>query len=110
MLGCLHLSGAWQPREPLPRSSSLRRFISGAATRDGRFLLRSRREGWDTNRLDVMKLPPAGKDGTRDFGTKPTWELLLNKGQADAVHHNKTFFMYHSDGGCPKGQVPRLSF
>jgi prolyl oligopeptidase len=95
----VHYSLANVKRVVVPPSHDPQQFLSAECTRDGRFLVRSRTQGWDQSRLDILRL---GK-GNEANGS---WEeLSVGRGVFFSMHHNGTFFVVQTGGDAPRGRV-----
>lgn len=95
----VHYSLSNVTRVVVPASNDPQQFLSAECTRDGRFLVRRRTEGWDKSRLDILRLGEG-------YAANGSWEVLSQgSGVFYSMHHNGTFFVVQTGGDAPRGRV-----
>lgn len=95
----VHYSLTNVTRVVVPPAHDPKQFLSAECTRDGRFLVRRRTEGWDQSRLDILRLGEG-------YAANGSWEVLSRgSGVFYALHHNGTFFVVQTGGDAPRGRV-----
>lgn len=88
-----------ETRVVVPPSHDPKQLVGATVTRDGRFLLRSRSDGWDQTHLHVLRLDDK-------YAANGSWEALSQgPGVFKAIHHAGTFFLLQRGGGAPRGRV-----
>jgi prolyl oligopeptidase len=95
----VHYSLTNETRVVVPPTNDPKQSVSVKCTRNGRFLIRSRSDGWDQTAVDILRLDAA-------YAANGSWEALSRgSGVFQALHHDGTFFLFQVGGGAPRGRV-----